>query len=102
MEQDRYRTLPSGLKQKIWPGKETHVEKRQRLADERLRRRQLHYHTPRVVHQERGEIEWGRVEFERQPGEVDRGSSDYRIRMLIEGIKRLSKLEQSYQEDGWC
>ena len=99
---DRYRRLESGLPQKIWPNKETPQERRERMEEERLERRRQHYLMPRNVRRAPNAIAEGRVERERAPDEIDRGSYEYRIQALVKAVKSLPSSERAYEGDGWC
>ena len=101
MELNRYRTLPSGLQQRIYPKNETYNERQERLMDERAERRRLpttssaNYYRRRLTQN----VIDGVVQIDREPGDEDRGSYDYRIRLLQRGVKNLNYLQPRPEQD---
>lgn len=70
------------------------------MEEERAERRRQHYLNPppRRANQEQAKP----LVREREPGEIDRGSYEYRIQALVKAVKSLPSSERAYEGDGWC
>ena len=99
MERIRYRTLPSGLKQRIYEKNETNEERRQRLVEEREERGRtpsITYPSYRPTAGRSEDYLEGPVRIEREQGEE---VSEYCKRLLRRGIQQRSNYPSTSEDD---